>query len=155
MKCMIHLSCIAIINTEYVGHTLKRGKKPCQWNIFIEAQLYVLMDGHSPSSLFWLSHVTNNLKVSICLMYTLTAFQLARRYYLQYVSYYLIESFDTLLWEWKIFGKINCVSSFSSCSITTSLFYYYCFSAPLTDKPPKLLYPMESKMTIQETQLGE
>ncbi|KAM7339027.1 hypothetical protein ACRRTK_002511 [Alexandromys fortis] len=32
-----------------------------------------------------------------------------------------------------------------------------CFSyrprAPLTDKPPKLLYPVESKLTIQETQL--
>lgn len=28
-------------------------------------------------------------------------------------------------------------------------------TAPLTDKPPKLLYPMESKLTIQETQLGE
>ncbi|XP_061034100.1 interleukin-1 receptor accessory protein-like 1 [Eubalaena glacialis] len=28
-------------------------------------------------------------------------------------------------------------------------------TAPLTDKPPKLLYPMESKLTIQETQLGD
>ncbi|XP_068921765.1 interleukin-1 receptor accessory protein-like 1 [Petaurus breviceps papuanus] len=27
-------------------------------------------------------------------------------------------------------------------------------TAPLTDKPPKLLYPLESKLTIQETQLG-
>ncbi|VCX20151.1 unnamed protein product, partial [Gulo gulo] len=52
-------------------------------------------------------------------------------------------------------GKINCVLSFISCSIIRSLFCYCCFSAPLTDKPPKLLYPMESKLTIQETQLGE
>ncbi|XP_004857653.1 interleukin-1 receptor accessory protein-like 1 [Heterocephalus glaber] len=28
-------------------------------------------------------------------------------------------------------------------------------TAPLTDKPPKLLYPVESKLTIQETQLGD
>lgn len=27
-------------------------------------------------------------------------------------------------------------------------------TAPLTEKPPKLLYPLESKLTIQETQLG-
>ncbi|XP_019380184.1 PREDICTED: interleukin-1 receptor accessory protein-like 1 isoform X2 [Gavialis gangeticus] len=27
-------------------------------------------------------------------------------------------------------------------------------TAPLTDKPPKLLHPLENKMTIQETQLG-
>lgn len=28
-------------------------------------------------------------------------------------------------------------------------------AAPLTEKPPKLLYPSESKLTVQETQLGK
>lgn len=29
------------------------------------------------------------------------------------------------------------------------------FSAPLTDKPPKLLQPLENKLTIQEAQIGK
>ncbi len=29
------------------------------------------------------------------------------------------------------------------------------FAAPLTDKPPKILYPSENKMNVMEMQLGE
>lgn len=154
LECTIQISCVALTNTgENIGYPLK-WKTRYTLKIFDKAQSSVLKDWPvmiPTSTVMWLS-------IWMCyiwLVYDLIAFQLASRYYLQYVSHYLVECFDTLLWEWKIFGKRNCVLSFSSCSITISLYCYYCFSAPLTDKPPKLLYPVESKLTIQETQLGE